>query len=65
MLVGHPLFYRNLPGRRASHVMIGRDGRGRSLYIALLAVTEVGNWFPVTGWQSALAHRLLEQEGRI
>ena len=62
---GKPLFFHNLPGRAASHVMIGRDGRGRSLYVALLAAADPGVWIPITGWQSALAHGLLEEDGQI
>jgi hypothetical protein len=60
-----PLYFRNLPGRRASHVMIGRDSHDRSLLITLLSTSEIGTWEPVTGWQSAAAHRVLEEEGRI
>lgn len=64
VLAGRPLYYRNLPGRRATHVMIGRDQRRRSLFVTLLATAEPGEWLPVTGWRSAVAHRILAQEGR-
>jgi hypothetical protein len=62
VLAGGPLFFSNAPGRRASHLMIGRDGRGRSLLIAIVATAEPGIWEPITGWRSAAAHRLLAQE---
>jgi hypothetical protein len=51
--------------RRSTHAMVGRDGRNRSLVIYLIAVFPPGVWEPVTGWRSALAHELLEREGRI
>src|SRR3954453_12230894 len=60
-----PLFFRNLEGRSGSHAMIGRAGRGRSLYVTLRATPEPGVWHPVTGWRSRLAHNILQKEGLI
>jgi len=65
VLMNQPIFFRNVPGRRASHVMIGRDDRDRSLYVTLLAAGRPGYWAPVTGWRSALAHEILQREGLI
>src|SRR5438552_5619895 len=65
VLANSPLFFRNVPGHRATHVMIGTDNRGRSLYISLAPTPEAGEWKPMTGWRSGLAHRLLEREGTL
>jgi len=59
------LMFENLPGRGGSHVMIGRDGRGRSLYISMNETSTPGLWEPVTGWRSGVAHRILHEEGLL
>jgi hypothetical protein len=65
LLESDPLFFRSPPSRRSTHAMIGRDGRGRSLIVYLLGSADPSIWEPVTGWQSKIAHRLLEEEGRL
>jgi hypothetical protein len=37
-----PLFFRNVLGRAASHVMVGRDNRGQSLYVTLKVTAQPG-----------------------
>ncbi len=59
-----PLFFHNGREHAATYGMVGRDGRNRSLIIYLRPTAEGGVWKPITGWQSRLAHRILEQEGR-
>jgi hypothetical protein len=60
-----PLFFLNLPGRSATHLMIGRDQRGRSLLVALARTRDENVWYPVTAWQSRVAHEILEKEGLL
>lgn len=60
-----PIVYRNLPGRAASHAIIGRDEQGHSLIIYIRETSIAGIWEPITGWRSALAHRLIENEERL
>lgn len=45
-----PRFYANLPGRRASHAMLGPTYRGRMI---LVPIESLGNgvWRPVTAFQ--------------
>ena len=62
VLQSSPMFFLNLPEPTASHIMIGPDGRGRVLYIALLATPETGIWKAVTGWDSRLARRIYYSE---
>lgn len=51
VLCGEPEFFRNTPGLRASHVMIGPDERGTLWTIAILRVT-THRWRPITGYES-------------
>lgn len=60
-----PLFFQNIQARSATYAMIGRDGSNRSLIIYLVPTADDGIRKPITGWQSRLAHHILEQEGRI
>jgi hypothetical protein len=53
-----PLFFVNLPGRSASHVMIGRDGRGRALYVPIVCVSVPDIWLVVSARESRFARRL-------
>ena len=59
------LTFRSLDNRASSHVIVGRDGRARSLILYVSETNERGRWFVHTGWESELAHRLLEQEGLL
>lgn len=59
---GEYLAFRAPAGRSSTHVIIGRDARGRSLILYLSETTVRGTWFVHTGWQDAIAHRLLEEE---
>jgi hypothetical protein len=63
VLRASPLYFRSLDTGAATHAMIGRDAQSRSLLIYLVPTTTSGIWKPVTGWQSSLAHKILEQEG--
>jgi hypothetical protein len=45
-----PRFFANLPGRTASHVMIGPDLSGSFCYVAIMATARPGVW-PITGWR--------------
>lgn len=42
---------RNRGGRRASHLLVGRDRQGRCLAIPIEATNEPGVWRPVTAWR--------------
>ena len=53
-----PSFFRNLRGRAGSHIMIGRDQRGRVLYVVLVETAVPGRWRPITGWESRLARTI-------
>ena len=61
ILQGAPRFFRNVPGRSATHVMVGIDSRGRVLYIPLLCVEEPKKWRVITAWESRVARRLLSE----
>lgn len=54
----NPLFFCNLPGRGATHVMIGIDDHGYSLYVPIIATAVPGRWRAISAWRSGLAHRL-------
>jgi hypothetical protein len=41
---------RNRAGRRASHIVIGRDGQGRCLAIPVLPTADAATWRPLTAW---------------
>jgi len=58
VLGNRPLFFRNLPGRSATHIMIGRDSYGRILYVPLLCVEWPDVWRVVSAWESRFARRL-------
>ena len=53
----------NRKGRRASHLIVGRDRTGACISIPVEATAERGIWRPVTAW-SCKVHELrkLEQE---
>ena len=58
-LANSPLFFRNLPGRSATHIMIGRDKKGRVLYVALLRLERPDAvWRVISAWESRFARRL-------
>jgi hypothetical protein len=50
VLHGSPRFFRDLPDRAATHVMIGEDNTGRFFYIAISPTMSSGFWRPITGW---------------
>jgi hypothetical protein len=56
------LFFDGLPGRTATHVMIGGDDRGRVLYVAILGTDKPDIWKPISGWESRVARRLFNQQ---
>jgi hypothetical protein len=60
VLTHEPRFFQNLPGRSATHIMVGRDQRGRVLYVPILLVAETGIWRVISAWESRFARRLLE-----
>jgi hypothetical protein len=60
VLDNDPLFFNNVPGRTATHVMIGVTNSGSHLRISILE-THPGVWRPITGWRSSEAHRLWQQ----
>jgi hypothetical protein len=49
-----PRFYTNLPGRRASHAMLGPTFNGRLILVPIEEVSE-GLWRPVTGFEPRAA----------
>jgi hypothetical protein len=42
--LNNPLYFRNLEGRGGTHVMIGVDDRGWSLYVPLAETDVPGRW---------------------
>lgn len=58
-LANAPLFFRNLPGRSATHVMVGQDDLGRVLYVPILCVEPPDVWRVISAWESRFARRLL------
>lgn len=58
VLAGSPRFFNNLPGRAATHVMIGPDDRERILFIALIETGHDDVWEPITGWESRAARAI-------
>lgn len=58
-LANSPWFFRNLSGRSATHIMIGRDAKGRVLYVPLLHVESPDAvWRVISAWESRFARRL-------
>jgi len=58
-----PRFFRNLPGRSATHIMMGRDEEGRVLYVPLIQLDRPGaTWRVVSAWESRFARRLYPGE---
>jgi uncharacterized DUF497 family protein len=58
VLANAPLFFRNLSGRSATHIMVGQDYSGRVLYVPLVCVDWPRVWRVVTAWESRFARRL-------
>jgi hypothetical protein len=52
VIASQPLFMRNKRGRAATYKVIGPDGGGTMLTIAIAATAARGRWRPVTGWAS-------------
>jgi hypothetical protein len=46
-----PKFYRNLPDRGGTHVMIGPDSNGRFYYVVLAASSKAGHWRVITAYR--------------
>ena len=61
VLNGEPRFYRNVPGRSATHVMVGLDSRGRVLFVPILCTEEPDEWRVISAWESRFARRLLSE----
>lgn len=61
-LANAPLFFHNVPGRSATHVMVGQDETGRVLYVPLLCVEAPDVWRVISAWESRFARRLLKGE---
>ena len=59
-LTNAPRFFQNLPGRSATHVMVGTDQKGRVLYVPILCLEEPGIWRVISAWESRFARRLME-----
>ena len=59
-LANGPLFFQNVPGRSATHVMVGQDETGRVLYVPILCVEWPDVWRVVSAWESRVARRLLK-----
>jgi len=57
------LFFHNMPGRTASHVMIGEDAKGRVIYAVILETEAVGVWKVISAWESRFARRLWNERG--
>ncbi len=51
--------YRNRRGRRASHVVLGRDYGGACIAIAVEPTDDLTCWRPVTGWPCKRSERTL------
>jgi hypothetical protein len=51
VLLNAPRFFRNLPDRSGTHVMIGPDANGQFFFIALAPRPIEGLWRPITGWR--------------
>jgi len=45
-------FRRNLPGRSATHVAVGRTQYGRRVAVAFIYVAESRAAIPITAWES-------------
>ena len=56
------MFFRNLPDRGGSHVMVGYDDRGRALYVSIRPTATEGRWRVVTAWESREAREILKQQ---
>jgi hypothetical protein len=63
VLAGEPRFFLNPPSptRRASHAMVGYDGKVRALIVFLVATDDEGIWEPITGWESREARLVLAE----
>jgi hypothetical protein len=59
----HPLYFRNLPGRTATHVMVGEDSKGRLLYAVILETDTIGMWKVISAWESRFVRRLWRNRG--
>jgi len=51
VLLNAPRFFRNLPDRSGTHIMIGPDGKREFFYVSLAPTGVGGSWRPVTGWR--------------
>ena len=58
-----PLFFRNVPGRTATHVMVGRDSQGRALWVGIVRTGKNGEWYPITAMEHRQMRRFLEERG--
>jgi len=59
-----PIFALNAPGHTATHVMMGRDGDGRALFVAILETESPGLWTVITALEHRNTRRFLEEQGR-
>lgn len=50
VLANEPQFFKNLPGRSGSHVMLGPNMEDRFFYIVLVESSKPGTWNVVTGY---------------
>ena len=58
VLANAPLFFRNLPGRSATHVVVGWDSKDRALFVPVLQVGP-DKWRVITAFESRNARKLL------
>jgi len=56
-------FFLNLPGRSATHVMVGRDRWDRVLYVPILCIDWPDRWRVISAWESRFARGLLANAG--
>ncbi len=63
ILGNDPLFFENLSGRSATHVIIGTDQLGRVLYVPILRAEWSGVWRVISAWESRFARRLVKEDG--
>ena len=59
-----PIFSVNAPGHVATHVMRGRDSKGRALFVAILETETKGMWMAITAHEHRTTRRYLTERGR-
>ena len=59
-----PQFFVNLPGRSATHVMVGPRPDGVFFFVAIGPTLRAGVWRPITAWRwhERLARRIYKED---